>query len=90
MELTGTLTPNGTLTATLSTSVNIVNNDLHYTHEQRTAAAVWEIVHNLGKYPSVTVVDSGGSVVVGEVQYIDTRSLIITFSAAFAGSAYLN
>lgn len=61
-----------------------------YVHTQIAASAVWSIAHGLGTYPSVTVIDSGESVVIGDVQYIDNNNLIITFSAAFGGKAYLN
>lgn len=64
--------------------------DLTYIHDQQTAASVWTVTHNLGKYPSVTVVDSGGNVAVGDIAYTDNNSLTITFSAAFAGKAYIN
>jgi hypothetical protein len=64
--------------------------DIAFIFTQPTAAAVWEIHHNLGKMPSVTVVDSSGSVVAGETVYLDRNCVKITFSAAFAGAAYLN
>lgn len=61
-----------------------------YTHTQITPAAIWTIKHNLEKYPSVTVVDSAGSVVLGAVKYISENEIEITFSAAFSGKVYLN
>ena len=61
-----------------------------YTHTQISAQAVWQIAHNLNKYPSVTVVDSAGSVVVGDIRYIDRNNLTVTVTAGFAGKAYLN
>lgn len=64
--------------------------DAFYQHEQMVAADTWPVTHNLGKYPSVTVVDSGGNTVIGDVQYVDDNSVVITFSAAFSGVAYLN
>jgi hypothetical protein len=64
--------------------------DLNFTFNQPTPAATWSIAHNLGKNPSVSVVDSAGTLVHGEVDYINDNSLIITFSAAFSGKAYLN
>lgn len=64
--------------------------DKHYTHVQQTAAAVWTITHNLGKRPSISVIDSAGSSVVGEIAHISTNELTITFSSAFKGTAYLN
>lgn len=61
-----------------------------YTHNQMTASTVWEIEHNLHKRPSVTVIDSGESVVMGDVTYVSDNKLIIIFSAPFSGKAYLN
>lgn len=64
--------------------------DKFFEFAQLSPSARWEINHPLVKYPSVTVVDSGGSVVIGEVEYIDDANIVITFQAAFAGKAYLN
>lgn len=66
------------------------NDDKNYIHNQSTASARWVVVHNLNKYPSVSITDSAGSQVFGEVQYVDENNLIITFSAAFSGKAYMN
>lgn len=52
--------------------------------------SVWTITHNLGKFPSVTVVDSGNSTVIGDVDYVNSNILKITFASAFSGCAYLN
>lgn len=57
---------------------------------QNVAATVWDIEHNLAKFPSVTVIDSGGTMVVGDVLYLDENHVRLTFSAAFAGTADLN
>lgn len=64
--------------------------DSGYTHEQMTPAATWTIAHGLGRFPSVTIVDSGGSVVTGQVTYTDANTVTAVFSAAFAGKAYLS
>lgn len=63
---------------------------ISYIHRQQTAAAVWTITHNLGRFPSVTVVDSADTQVVGDVDYIDENTLTVSFVAPFSGSAYLN
>lgn len=64
--------------------------DVTYTHIQASAASVWTIAHGLGRHPSVTVVDSSGRSVYGDVNYTDSNTLVVSFSAAFAGNAYLN
>lgn len=57
---------------------------------QSSASGTWTINHNLGKKPSVTVVDSADNQVVGDVEYIDENNLTVTFCGAFSGKAYLN
>ena len=64
--------------------------DLHYVHTQSSAASVWSITHNLGKYPAVVVIDSAATSWEGDVAYTSTNGLTITFSAPFSGVAYLN
>ena len=66
------------------------NEDAHFTYTQTQLSDTWLIVHNLNKYPSVSVVDTANTQVVGDVEYIDTNTVRVTFGAAFAGSAYLN
>ena len=61
-----------------------------YVHKQTTSAIQWDINHNLDKYPSVTVVDSAGTQVYGDVNYVDRNHLTITFTSEFGGKAYLN
>lgn len=72
-----------------SEELNVVG-DKTFVYNQATSVDVWEITHNLDKYPAVTVVDSGGSVVIGEVVYIDKNNVRITFTSAFSGKAYFN
>ncbi|MDO4444701.1 MAG: siphovirus ReqiPepy6 Gp37-like family protein [Bacillota bacterium] len=64
--------------------------DITYIHTHLTAEKVWDIRHNLNKYPSVTVVDSAGNTVLGECEYLSKDQIRLQFSAAFAGLAYLN
>lgn len=64
--------------------------DKSFIYSQLVSASVWNITHNLDKYPSVSVVDSAGTEVYGSVTYIDTNTLKIEFNNDFAGKAYLN
>lgn len=57
---------------------------------QSSAASVWTIAHNLGKYPSVTVKDSGGDIVEGGIEYPNANTVILSFTSSFSGTAYLN
>ena len=61
-----------------------------FVYEQGQPARVWTINHALNKFPSVTVVDSAGSVVIGDIYYDDENTLTVSFSSEFSGKAYLN
>lgn len=62
----------------------------HYVHSQLSASSTWNINHNLNKYPSVSIADSAGTLVIGEVRYVDSNNVTISFNNEFAGIAYLN
>ena len=69
--------------------------DITFTHNQNSSSSTWVITHNLGRFPSVTVVDSANSIVIGTVVYNSNKQLTITFfsggsALAFQGKAYLN
>ena len=57
---------------------------------QGAPATVWNIQHNLGKFPSVSVINNNNVVINGEVTYIDNNNVQLNFSAGFTGKAYLN
>jgi hypothetical protein len=61
-----------------------------YTHTQLTPAAVWTVVHGLGGFPNVTAIDSADSEIVGDLLYIDSNTVQITFSSGTAGKAYIS
>ena len=64
--------------------------DKSYVFTQAVASDTWEIKHNLYKYPSVSIVDTGDNIVYGDVEYVDVNNCICHFSAPFSGKAYLN
>lgn len=74
----------------LNTVITGSNYDKNYVFNQGVASSVWNITHNLGKFPSVTVVDSSGREVIGDVQHLTINTLTINFSSGFAGKAYMN
>ena len=63
---------------------------VNFVFSQLTPASTWSIAHPLNKKPSVTIVDSAGRMVFGEVSYVSTSLLTVSFAAAFSGEAYLN
>lgn len=61
-----------------------------YRHSQGASSTTWEIVHNLNFYPNVTVEDSAGTIIEGEIEYVDQNTVRLTFSLPFTGYAYLS
>ena len=61
-----------------------------FVFNQPVAAATWNVEHNLGKFPAVTVTLSTGQQGYTDVTYIDENNLTITFASAESGKAYLN
>jgi len=60
-----------------------------HVHTQTSASTTWTITHALGGRPSVTIVDSAGTVVVGDVGYNSDTTVVVSFTSAFSGFAYL-
>jgi len=91
----GTVTVAQTASATITgISPNQVLNLVYpaftrHIHTQGTASTTWTINHALGGYPSVMIVDSAKTVVYGEINYLSTTQVVVNFSSAFSGYAYL-
>lgn len=60
-----------------------------YVHTQSVSAAVWTINHNLGFNPTAVVLDSAGTQCEGTFSYPTLNQMIITFTGAFTGTAYV-
>lgn len=60
-----------------------------YVHTQSTTSPVWTINHNLDGEPTAVVLDSAGTQCEGTFSYPSKNTMIITFTAAFKGTAYI-
>tara|TARA_R110002153_G_scaffold269859_1_gene435802 strand:- start:1757 stop:2440 length:684 start_codon:yes stop_codon:yes gene_type:complete len=58
--------------------------------QQAEASFLWEIEHNLGKFPSCTIALSTGQQGYGEVTFIDQNNITVTLASPESGNAYLN
>lgn len=63
---------------------------LAHVHIQDTPNAEWIIRHQLPYFPNLTVVDSAGTVVEGDVEYVDEQTIRLSFCGGFSGTAYLS
>lgn len=74
-----------------STNVRVNGESLtSFRFNQTTSLSEWHIQHDMGKFPSVSVIDSAGRVVLGEVEYLNEQSLFVRFKFPFKGTAFLN
>ena len=72
-----------------TTPIYVIGNTRRHVHTQGAPSSTWTIAHTLGGRPSVTVVDSAGTVVIGEVSYNSDTEVTIYFTSPFSGFAYL-
>lgn len=62
-----------------------------YVHTQSAPSTTWTVAHNLGYYPGgVSVIDSAGTKVYGDITHTNTNQLVINFTAGFSGKVYLS
>lgn len=64
--------------------------DKYYYHTQAATAEEWEIEHNLGKYPSVTVVSSAGEEIYCDKTFVSINKVVLNFGTPISGAAFLN
>jgi TRAP-type uncharacterized transport system substrate-binding protein len=89
-QLTQLLTDNKIdLVGAINEAMEKINSHGH-TYKQISPSSTWVILHNLNRRPNVSIVDSGGSVVIGDVHYDNDNQITLSFTAAFSGEAYLN
>jgi hypothetical protein len=78
------------LTNMLDDRIDAIIQDSAYTFTQGIPATVWTVVHNLNKKPSVTIIDSAGTTVIGQIDYVNNSTITLMFASAFSGKAILN
>jgi|TARA_R100000988_G_scaffold35701_1_gene18066 hypothetical protein len=61
-----------------------------FVHNQGGASTTWTVTHNLGRFPSVTIVTDSNVVIIGDITYNSTNQLTISLATADSGKAYLN
>lgn len=64
-------------------------NHVKYVHTQNTPSNQWNITHNLGFFPNVTVLDNANRIIEADIQYLNTNSVRIVMNVALSGVAYL-
>jgi hypothetical protein len=62
----------------------------NYVHDQQVASNSWVVIHELNKFPSVSIVNTANQVVVGDITYNSLNQLTITFTSPISGKAYIN
>jgi len=68
---------------------SLVANDANFTYPFTTVSTV-SVTHNLNKQPAVTVIDSAGDEVIGDVNYVSNNVVVVSFTSAFSGIIICN
>lgn len=58
-----------------------------FSHTQSVAATSWDVTHNLGRHPIVSVTDTAGTTVLGDTVHLSLNETRLVFQAPFAGTA---
>jgi hypothetical protein len=66
-----------------------VSGDAHY-EQAFTNQSTVTVNHNLGKRPAVTVIDSAGDEVEGDVDHTSANALTVSFASATGGTVICN
>jgi len=67
-----------------------ITGDKYFEFIQAPASIQWTINHNLGKYPSVNVMDASNNIVECQIQHSNNNTTILTFNVAIDGTAIFN
>ena len=51
---------------------------------------VWTVIHYLGRYPAITIMNDLGEQILGEITYISADAFMVSFSEPVKGTLYLN
>jgi hypothetical protein len=61
-----------------------------YSFEKQVESTSWTINHNLAYRPAVTIQDYGKNTIEGDLDHIDTNTVVVNFALPIAGYAYLS
>jgi hypothetical protein len=78
------------LSTNVQAAIEEVRELSRYVHTQLSASQTWTINHNMRFHPSVSIVDTGDTHIIGEITYTTLNQVIVTFTSPFSGKAYLS
>lgn len=64
-------------------------NHVKYVHIQNSISNEWNIAHNLGFFPNITVLDNANRVIEADIQYVNINNAKIVMNVSISGTAYL-
>jgi hypothetical protein len=68
----------------------VTNQELGHVHNQDTISSEWTMTHGLGFIPNITVVDNDGRVIEGSYHYVDSNTVVATFTEQISGKAFFS
>ena len=92
LTLVGSLS-SGNMVTNKSYAINVFTaGDKNFTSSNISFSAntATTVTHNLGKFPAITVVDSAGSEIIGEIKHTNINSFTVKFNSNFTAKIYAN
>ena len=90
------VTGNGTLDNTVDYFISLLTyntgatTDKNYTETFGAPLLVWTVNHNLNKKPAISCIDTSGTEIYGEVDYVTINQVTITYLTATGGTVTCN
>jgi uncharacterized alpha-E superfamily protein len=79
------------LNTSLSESENNFSaQNLNYTYIQQIPSSYWTVIHNLGKIPSITIIDTAGTQVWADIINVTPNSFDVVLQYPMSGMAVCN
>ncbi len=91
-----TACPDNNVLTSILNQLNVIQDEIQnikpdsYVFVQPTPASIWIIEHDLNKYPNVSIEDSTGDDIMGQISYINLNKVQLTFIVSISGTAYLS
>lgn len=83
------------ITSHTSDSVSFINDrnnwkvlNSGYEHDQAVSLSDWQVDHNLGRYPTIMVIDSSGFLIEGEIEHVSRDRFFVRFNSPQTGKVY--
>ena len=74
----------------VDTKLALLSKDAGFVYHSEIPQKVWSVLHNLGKYCSITVVDDNKNVIYPDITYVSENEIQVSATSELTGYAFCN